>query len=92
MAIKREKAYRLTKAKLCFCVDGMTAYALNHREHTDDNRKADKKISSVRKQNANEISIYYQKYILENKIEQCLVSEGLLIPAAQKNKKQGLQV
>lgn len=49
MAIKREKAYRLTKAKLCFCVDGMTAYALNHREHTDDNRKADKKISSVRK-------------------------------------------
>lgn len=44
MAIKREKAYRLTKVKLCFCVDGMIAYALNHREYADDYSKVDKQI------------------------------------------------
>lgn len=42
-AIKRKRAYRLTKVKSCFC--GMIAYALNHTEYTDDYRKADKPIS-----------------------------------------------
>lgn len=58
MSIKREKAYRLTKVKLCFCVDGMIAYALNHRGYADDYSKAEKQISSVRKWKASEISIY----------------------------------
>lgn len=46
MPIKREKAYRLTKVKLCFCVDGMIAYALNHREYADDYSKADKQLEN----------------------------------------------